>query len=237
MLTEYKLSEAILVYSAFNGYYGNSMYLQRHKVMEQDGRSMLLEGVPYTLEDLTALCRQLLPGLVSDSLRFSDAGVLASSGSAMGPDVWWIPGSVKHIFFEKLDAKSGNAPWPSLVFVAHGGHLKAHAVKGTKRPGLKTRLYVAPFPNMHGSEVCLGNSSLPARSFDYGGWEKAFFESSFSEVQEENRVKTGSLTEFWDGLVKSGASRFPDSQLVPSRSCKTVSDLLSDLRRRMINGY
>ena len=237
MLTEYKLSEAILVYSAFNGYYGNSMYLQRHKVMEQDGRSMLLEGIPYTLEDLTALCRQLLPELVSDTLRFLEDRVLASSGTAMGPDMWWSPGGIRPIFFENLDVKSGNAPWPSLVFVAHGGHLKIHAVKGTKRPGLKTRLYVAPFPNMHGSEVCLGNSSLPERSFDYDGWERAFFESSFSEVQEENRVKTGSLTEFWDGLVGSGASRFPDSQLVPSRSCKTVSDLLSDLRRRMTNGY
>src|SRR3990170_233707 len=204
MLTEYKLSEAILVYSAFNGYYGNSMYLQRHKVMEQDGRSMLLEGIPYTLEDLTALCRQLLPELVSDTLRFLEDRVLASSGTAMGPDMWWSPGGIRPIFFENLDVKSGNAPWPSLVFVAHGGHLKVHAVKGIKRPGLKTRLYVAPFPNMHGSEVCLGNGSLP---------------------------------EFWDGLVGSGASRFPDSQLVPSRSCKTVSDLLSDLRRRMTNGY
>lgn len=225
-----------MVYSA-DGTYEKKLYLQRHGVAEKDGRPVLLEGVPYTLEDLTALCRQLLPSLVMERLTFMEAGVLASSGSAIGPDVWWVPGCVRPVFFENLDVKSGKAPWPSLIFVAHKRSLEVYAIKGLKRPGLKTRLYFAPFPNMRGSQVCLGNSPVPDKCFEYKEWERAFFDSGFSEIHEARRVKTGSLTEFWDGLVKSGAARFPDKGLIPFRSFKTVSDILSDLRRKMEHGY
>lgn len=236
MLTEYRLAEAIMVYSA-DGTYEKKLYLQRHGVAEKDGRPVLLEGVPYTLEDLTALCRQLLPSLVMERLTFMEAGVLASSGSAIGPDVWWVPGRVRPVFFENLDIKSGNAPWPSLIFVAYKKSLEVYAVKGLKRPGLKTRLYLAPFPNLRGSQVCLGNSPVPDKCFEHDKWERAFFDSGFSEIHEAKRVKTGSLTEFWDGLVKSGAKRFPDKELIPCRCFKMVSDLLSDLRRKMEHGY
>jgi len=236
MLTEYRLAEAILVYSA-DGTYERKLYLQRHGVAEKEGRPVLLEGVPYTQEDLTALCRELLPGLVTERLAFMEAGVLATSGSSIGPDVWWVPGCVRPVFFENLDVKSGKAPWPSLIFVAYKKSLEVYAIKGLKRPGLKTRLYVAPFPNMRGSQVCLGNSPVPDKCFEHEKWERAFFDSGFSEIHEARRVKTGSLTGFWDGLVKSGAKRFPDEEFIPCQSFKTVSDLLSDLRRKMEHGY
>lgn len=238
MFEEFRLSTALLLYEK-NTSYGTNYYFQTHDVAITGEGPVLLAGKPLTIEALTELCAGIVPSLFNDRLSFLDNRLLASSGTVQGPDIWWVPSQKRPMFFAKEIAKkieNGTALCPGLVFVACKGRLQVYAVKGNCRPELKTKLYVAPFFNMRDSTVCLGDAQLPAKNSGRGTWERAFFESAFSELHEEGRVKDLSLIELWSGLIKNKTEKFPEKYLKPCIQHKTLESLIEFAGREFRRG-
>jgi PRTRC genetic system protein B len=228
--SDYILDKAFFVYKRNS--HNHVFFFQEHKIGFKNGKPILLEGRPLTKEAIIELCSKALPSF-NNEVSYLNDNVIATSGMFHGPDVWWAPPKRRAMFFsENLKIHNKIVPWPGLVLVAHEESLDVYAVKGDIKPKQDTRLYVAPFLNMDmdNESICLGNSPTPKRSNDYEGWEKALFESKFSEESGDKRIKKGSLVELFRGL--SSEKVFPYEQLIPSEYPKTVSDLLEKLNGR-----
>ena len=226
----YTLNEALLIYKSHSGY-----FFQIHDVLEEKekGELFLGAGKPLSREAMETLCRSILPTMVGN-LTFFEEKVLASSGTIHGPEIWWAPPAVRPIFFTgQIKLKSGHAPWPGLVLVAQHFSLSVYAVKGTRRPTPDTPLFVAPFFNMTGSSICLGNAKEVERNNAYEQWEAALFNSAFSEDRPDETRLAGSmnLKEFWRGLILRKETQFPEKQLLRNNSPSTVGELIEALRK------
>lgn len=237
VINKYDLKKALFVYRrrADEGgtacCYSNApdYYLQQHDVLTQGTKPVLLSGKPVDSESLKELCSLMIPELLSD-LRFLDSRVLASSWSSHGPEIWWAPPSKRGIFFHPtLKIPNGVVPWPGLIMAAEDRELHVFAVKGKERPTEKTKLFIAPVFNMHGSDICLGSAGIPDSASDHKGWENALFKSAFSEDRGEERISGESLCSFWKKLVKKSAKVFPEDKLISNK--KTVGDLLKELKQ------
>lgn len=226
------LKQALMIYGSDKG----GHYFQMHEVFYDNSEAKLREGRPLTKEALQELCRQVVPSIVS-GIAFLDGRVLATAGTMDGPDVWWVSPAIRPVFFGgMIKLKSGPTPWPGLVLAAANRRLHIFAVRGDKRPAPETVLYAAPFFNMTGSSICLGNAAIPKMNNDYAVWERALFDSAFSEERNEKRITGGSLTGLWGRLVKGRSGKFPEDRLLPCEGPKTVGELIDSLKRSR-NGY
>lgn len=101
--------------------------------------------------------------------------------------VWYNPPGRRRMFFrESLNIANGEFNLPGIIYVAERNKLDVYAFKGEK-PNETDRLYLAPYFNVTGSSVCLGNSSLSVPqnpTFDewLEYWEKLFWMSEFSHL-------------------------------------------------------
>ncbi|OGP24990.1 MAG: hypothetical protein A2X99_02285 [Deltaproteobacteria bacterium GWB2_55_19] len=238
MFTEYKLSRALMIYDG-NGEYGRHYYIQEHDVMDVAGKPVLLAGTPLSVDRLISLCRTVAPDLMDGrGFRYHDDRLLASGVLQADPAVWWAPPAKRPMFFTRhLNIQSVNVSWPGLIFVASARGLDVYAVKGDKRPSLKTRLYKAPFMNVNvNGNVCLGNAPTPQSNLDMEAWERAFFGSEFSEIHDTARAKTD-LATLWSGINKKrGRGAFPEDVLLPQQKpLQTLGDLIGSIAQRTVS--
>lgn len=226
-MDKYVLDKALLIYRT-NRNYNIHYFFQEHRIGIKDGKPVFLEGKPLTREAIIDLCRQITPTLKGE-MAYINNNIIAVSGMSFGPDVWWVPPKRRVMFFTKdTGIPSKKVPWPGLVLVASKGKLGIFAVKGNTKPTPKSGLYVAPLFNMQsGSSICLGNSPTPKRNNDYESWEKALFESAFSQDMEDRRIKKGKLIDFFKELPFKRS--FPHEMLIPCISPKNVGELLQQL--------
>lgn len=225
----YTLTQAMTIFKSENDY-----FFQTHDVFQTKGEAILGSGTPLSREALEALCKEVLPSMVGN-LTFLNGNVLASSGTVHGPDVWFSPPAVRPMFFTgQVNIQNGLAPWPGLLFVTRNEDLiRLYAIKGNQRPTLETELYVAPFFNMTGEDLCLGNALHPSKNNACGEWESAVYTSAFSEERlDEKRINQEErLSRFWKELLATQASVFPEEALLPNDSPKTVGDLIKELKK------
>ena len=115
---------------------------------------------------------------------------------------------------------------PGVIYKVSGGRLDIFSYKGEK-PVENSSLFLAPFFNVTGSSVCLGNAALtPPEDMTFSKlleyWEKRFWLSEFSHLGG-NRNPTGSnlvsVTE------KARANPFDENELNPMN--KQLKDLLA----------
>lgn len=115
---------------------------------------------------------------------------------------------------------------PGVIYKVSGGRLDIFSYKGEK-PVENSPLFLAPFFNVTGSSVCLGNATLtPPEDMTFSKlleyWEKRFWLSEFSHLGG-NRNPTGSnlvsVTE------KARANPFDENELNPMN--KQLKDLLA----------
>lgn len=213
-----------------------SHYFQLHRARRQpDGRPALLEGHPLTDDRLAALCREVLPGLMTPS-GFLDGRILAWAGRPEGPLAWWVPPGPHATFFaQETTMPSGPAPWPGLLMAAHQRALQVFALGGAERPAPETPLYHLPLPNLdRGAQVCLGDARPPARAHprDRARWERAFFDSAFSLHHPEHAqaaLLEGTWQELWRTLIRQRPEQFPVHLLRPLPRQWTVNHLLRSI--------
>jgi PRTRC genetic system protein B len=225
----YTLNQAMTLYKSDSDY-----FFQIHNVFESKGEAILGAGKPLTREALEVICKAVLPTMIGN-LTFLNGRILGSSGTIHGPDIWWAPPAVRPMFFTgQIKISNRIAPWPGLVFVTQNEDLSAlFAVKGDVRPTLETELYVAPFFNMTGYDLCLGSARHPAKNNSYDEWEAAVYTSAFSEerLNEQRIAGTETLSHFWKERITKKETIFPEDQLLPNPSPKTIKQLIEALKK------
>jgi PRTRC genetic system protein B len=206
--SEFKLSEAVLVYRAGGG----GAFAGLHRVKQAD------DGVPYLApgESLTtAFLRTLAQGLGAQI----KPEILPDNVLARTPDmlVWWSRPQPRIMFFGGTDeeARKMNGfvfPHPALIFKVIGKDLFVRATATTSRPGPDTPLKTAPYWNTDSRGlVCPGSMRVP-ESFDITSipaWQDAYFQSEFTHAAGAVRLTShpGGFIGLWKGLASR--KRFP----------------------------
>lgn len=163
----------------------NSFFLELRTI---DDNGNFCEGQPVSFEFMNELLKgyseshSTTPyGLLPDNLLFSDC----RKGSERY--VWYNPPCRRMMFFkENLGIESAEYNIPGVIYDAgeHGMNIYAYidSVVGPAMP-----LYAAPFFNVSGAKVCLGNAKIDKpKDLTYLNlleyWEKKFWLTEFSHL-------------------------------------------------------
>lgn len=226
----YVPQKALLIYDCYRENSHNINTPDAHHVYVEsydigaDGRPR--NAHPLTLKESLALAQLL--GSSSDMqngfLRPRDLmplNALHVNPHGEGYAVWYTPPKVQPLFFtEGLTIPCGKAFVPALLWKATRNHLQVFALKGNKRPTLKTALHHAPFFNISSNGgVCMGTVSIDidrtTRLEDFmAQWERYFFNSYFSHGLDGGGLTNVNIVQLWRQLIASG-ERFPETALKP----------------------
>lgn len=148
-----------------------------------------------------------------------------------GYAVWYTPPQEVPLFFASaLGINSGRGKVPAMVWKAGREELAVFAIKATKKPHSKTKLFHAPFFNVYTEgRVCMGtvriNITESARLEDFvGQWENYFWNSYFSHLMGEFNPVTENIVQLWQAQVSTGRI-FPTQILKPTNF--TLQNLLA----------
>lgn len=187
-----------------------------HDVIERDGRPCILPGTPVTKE----IAAQGLANLLQ---KDSILGITPPEILAHGPGyVCWFTKPQLRQMVVKGFKKTFNVPCPGNIWLVSHGQLYLWAYKGVQRPTAKTRLYRAPYWNVHSNgAVCTGNCDLPsgAEALTPLAWEKMFFGSVFTHpVDLPITDKLNGEVKFWTSKKTFDAKdKFPSAILSEQR--------------------
>lgn len=148
----------------------------------------------------------------------------------LGFAIWYTPEQkVNLLFKDDLSIPCGEAFVPAMVWKATRDSLHVYATKKSKRPGGTTKLYHAPFFNIHeDGNVCMGNVNVEIDRHCHfedfmKAWEESFFNSYFSHLIGNYSPIKGNIVQLWKDLM--GADKaFPNEVLI--RNGKQLKDLL-----------
>lgn len=218
---DYRLQSALMVYgkSSYDGIPYRHPFVTMHKVNHIEGEPELGPGqlvTPAALIDLVLGLGFKIP-----------TEILPENVIVRGSDsiAWWSPAKVRMIFFSDRNndatmkiLNGKKYPIPALIFKVSGTQLWIRALAENKRPGVETKLCMAPFWNCYANAtVCLGSSKIPStkRVEQIFEWEDSFFASEFTHAAGNNkscRFKGGFLS-MW--LSLQGQATFPTEYLRP----------------------
>lgn len=214
-----ELQSAMLVYSDVQN---DQFYVETHRIE----KGKLLEGRPAQKEALEQMAKSIMK-----QKRIISNGIIPTTLLAMNDAslAWFFPAQYRYLYFtDRLNIPNGKAGLPPLVFVLRNQTLSVFALKANRRPNLKTRLYNAPFHNVHYSgEVCLGNAKVKKSNSiaeKLVAWENAFFGSEFSSILHDPLEGTKNVNLIWKDAIENEKS-FPKECLVEHR-IKNVKNLL-----------
>ena len=206
--SEFKLSEAVLIYRAGGG----GAFASLHRIKQaDDGVPYLAPGEPLT----TAFVRTLAQGLGAQVKpeMFSE-NILARTPDLL---VWWSRPQRRVMFFGGTDEEARKIsglvfPHPALIFKLLGKDLFVRAIATSSRPGPGTPLKTAPYWNTDARGlVCAGSMRVPESSdiVSIPGWEGAYFQSEFTHAAGAVRLTSHpeGFIGLWRRLV--GRKRFP----------------------------
>ncbi len=204
-------SRALVIHQAQFGNAQDTFSILSHDVYHHGGKSALGPGRPFGHDEKTALL-SILSDYMNRDLEFLDAYCLASSHESL---VWYRPRQKTTI---NVNGEDMDVPMPSLIFMAHKGHLYVAAYKGERRPERDTKLLNCCLPNVggHGS-WCSGGNRIPDLPIQAHAAkiEKMFFLSPFTHwgtfVPSEGDDRKLKMETFFSGL--KGKRTFPISLL------------------------
>ena len=201
---------ALIAYECGEGY-SRDCYLELRPINE-NGR--MGAAVPVSYDFMNALVENYSAdacGLVPENMLLCD--------TRRGHEryVWWNAPRRRRMFFkDSLNIADGEFGVPGVVYDARSDRLSMYAFKGG-RPGEDGELYRAPFFNITGASVCLGNAPLglpPDPSFAslIECWERRFWMSEFSHLGGGCNPTKGNLV-----IVTENARNksFDNEELIP----------------------
>ena len=199
-------------------------YLELRPVNEK-GR--MGAGIPVTYEFMNSLVESYTESMSGiPHGRIPGNMLLCDPRKGREKYIWYNPPQKRKMYFQScLHITDGTFNVPGIIYVVEQESMDVHAFKGTV-PQEQTELYLAPFFNVTGADVCLGNSSLEKPlDTDFSGfqeyWEKRFWLSEFSHLggsRNPTRSNLVSVTE------KARENPFDYSELKPSG--KKLKDIL-----------
>jgi PRTRC genetic system protein B len=221
----------------------SDFYLQAHEIGKNGDKYSWGEGKPLKKEQLQELAQSIskqnlasmeLSGLLPENILYYQPAI---SGNRI---VWWIAPSERYIHFSShLKIKSGKCRLPALLLAAHDRKMYVFALKGSKKPTIKTEIFNAPFYNLYDNgDVCLGTTS-ETRKKNYlheemDRWERRFFGSRFTDAHgDDDRLNKGWTMKKLYGDILSG-KKFPEASLLAARF-KTIEGFLKHFTGRRSN--
>jgi PRTRC genetic system protein B len=228
-----ELRGAILLYADAGTVQGNTCFASFHDVKNmgkaEQPNVQIMPGTPLnqqalmqtlgSLADRYAISTDLLPEYV---LSYSPLHL-----------IWWMPAGKRRVFLKTAadGAQSEIVPHPALLFAIVQGSWYVFAMKGNARPTKATALFHAPFFNMYDDgSVCVGTAKAPQSTLlaETGEWERAFFDSVFTHVNEHRKVKyRGGEYGLWRSLMKGKRKEFPETALMSNGH--TLGSLMASL--------
>ena len=177
---------ALIAYEYQEGHYASGSHYLELRPINKKGR--MEAGIPVTYEFMDSLVESY-----SDGNRRIPHGWLPPNmlwcDTRRGHEsyVWYNPPGKRRMFFKNdLNIGDGMFHVPGVIYIIKNERMDIFAYKG-KKPDGRTPLYLAPFFNVTGGNVCLGNSTLEKpESLDFHTlleyWEKRFWLSEFSHL-------------------------------------------------------
>ena len=177
---------ALIAYEYQEGHYASGSHYLELRPINKKGR--MEAGIPVTYEFMDSLVESY-----SDGNRRIPHGWLPPNmlwcDTRRGHEsyVWYNPPGKRRMFFmNDLNIGDGMFHVPGVIYIIKNERMDIFAYKG-KKPDGRTPLYLAPFFNVTGGNVCLGNSTLEKpESLDFHTlleyWEKRFWLSEFSHL-------------------------------------------------------
>lgn len=212
-------------------------YLESH-VVDKDGRA--LEGKPLQQDTLAKVVEVFRDKTERSALITGEMprNVLHFAPTRAGDYTlaWFRPAQQKHLYFQDFSfTGDGLAMVPAMLFVARAAHLYAFALENNRRPGLKTNVWPAPFPNVSRTGiVCLGSAKVKApreKTFSnlIAYWEELWWNSKFTHGQ--NEIVKGGLIKLWKQQLRMKNRPFPMHRLEATKlTYKNVIDAISKNR-------
>lgn len=218
--------QAVIVYKRHE-----AVYLENHMLFSHDGKFKWGEGMPLQKSHLSSLAKTLgdqtfspmrIDGVIPERLLFFKQSFTSTLL------IWWLPPS-KHKLYFKPVLKMPNAVYnlPGLILVADRGSLDIYAVKGNKKPDLKTKLFKAPFHNTSNTgDVCLGSTGdrkvKDEVNAEMARMERQFFNSRFTHGGQGNVLKGHNIN-----LVLKAAIKKPfNEKLLTGSQTQTLDTLI-----------
>jgi len=180
---------------------------------------------PLSLKESIVLAEVLQSGQEMQNGFLKCRGVLPNNllyvnSDKTGYAVWHTPPMERGLFFVKgLGIPSGKMNIPAMVWKAGRDNLQVFAIRGSRKPQIKTTLYHAPYFNIYpGGAVCMGNVHIKIDRNTYledfiAQWERYFFESYFSHTLNGGSQVKGNIVQLWKGQAGTG-QKFPEACLV-----------------------
>ena len=171
-------------------------------------------------------------------MEFLDSQILALNNTGV---VWYEPSRRTEIFFDCTEEKRKDLNalckgkkvwWPALVFKLRHGSLFCRALKDSRRPGPRTKLYVAPLTHIapEGGRVCTprylhfdpGISMIKnMKRFSEDFYRGIFGHATAGDLTSHPGGHDGLWREI---LTAPGSRRFPNQYLKETR--ETLQDFL-----------
>jgi len=236
----YRPIEGIVFYQKKGNGTGPSEYVERFPI-DDDG--YFLAGSRLTAKQAAKLSKALLIGERKPEKverkdnylqvkKLMPPSVLSFSHHPTQEVVWWTAARKESLLFsDHLTIPCGLASLPPLVWKASRESLTIFAMKEDNRPTLDTKLFLAPFFNIHpGGSVCMGDVDVAIGADKYMedfimAWETYFFNSYFSHLIADHSPVKGNIVDLWQGLVGQ-QTEFPLNQLTPT--ALTLKNLLHE---------
>jgi len=210
----------------------DNTYVEAYDLSNQ-GR--LINAHPLSLDE----CRHLAESLktseaLSDHFLQSESllpeNILYLHNGTDGFAIWHTPAMQRELIFTSdLGLKDGYYPIPPLLWKADRENLWVYGLSTSKKPGLKTKLYHAPFFNIHqDGRVCMGTVDISIEKHTsleefMRLWQEYFFNSKFSHVIGNTSPLEGNIIQKWSELL--GKQKFITDWLKPHS--KTIKNLLA----------
>lgn len=209
---------ALVVYES-----SNDFYIESHEI---DNKGRMLAGVPLSKESISEIIETF-------SVEYSETPYGRTPSHMLYIDnrqgsekyIWYNPPQKRMMYFsKKLKIKDQEYFVPGVIYEVESDTMNIYAFKG-KKPRVNQKLYKAPFFNVTGSSVCLGNANISKpkdltyeQLIDY--WEKRFWQTEFTHLGgNSNPTKNNLVT-----TTKKWIKEFDYSELV--ESSKTLNMLL-----------
>lgn len=225
----YLPQKALVVYKSHAD--ENGVYVESYD-MDENGKP--INAHPLSIKETVALAEVLNTCTEVNNDFLISKGLLPEKilhvNSKLGFAIWYThEQKVNLLFKQDLGIPCGEAFVPSMIWKATKNSLDVYAIKENQRPTEATKLYFAPFFNIHeNGNVCMGTVDIEIDKHSHledfvKAWEDYFWSSYFSHLIGNYSPVKGNIVQLWKGLIGTDKA-FPNDVLI--KNSKQLKELL-----------
>ena len=141
--------------------------------------------------------------------------------------MWFTKAQQRNLYFIKsFDISNGLASVPPMLWLASRESVMVYALATDRKPTGNTKLYHAPFFNIHeNGVVCMGTVDIDMKNIRCleeftSAWEDYFFNSNFSHLMSGFNPVNGNCVLLWTDLIGTGKPFLMDALKANGRTVK-----------------